>query len=100
MHLYNLIREKFDLSVVDVSINTGNNSLEISVFNSLLFYLQFHKSDFDIYMVVENGTISSKIGGREIHAIASDAALIFSIEYIVEYSRLRLGSKYFDTGDQ
>lgn len=98
MHLYNIIRNEFDLSVVDVSINAGNNRLEISVFNSLFFYLHIYKRDFEVYMVVENGTISSIIGGREIRAAASDDAIITAIEYIIEYSRLRLGLKYFDAG--
>ena len=98
-HFYNLIREKFDLSTVDVAFNVANNCLEIYVFSSLQFNIYFYENSFKVGMAEENGIISYIIGGRTIHEVTSEEAVIATIEHIVDYSRLRIGAKYFDVGD-
>ncbi len=93
---YNLISANYPFNVITTAFDRQHNTLILWIYHSLNFKLCFKDNDYTIVLVAYNGYESSIIGGRILSGAVTEENILESIEYILNYTRLRLGYKYFE----
>lgn len=93
---YNVIRNSFDLLTVDIAINRQHSALDVFIFRSLKYRICFEGNHYTVKIICDNGICIDTVGGVQISERVTDECLIKTINYLVEYSRLRIGQKYIN----
>jgi len=95
LHYYQIIMNNSD-SVIEACIDKQRNIISVVMYHTFVFQIRFFHSTFTVEYELNGGNIISIIGGRDLSGVLSDENILETINYLKDYSRKRMGYKFFE----